>query len=537
MLLPLLLALQLPLPSTPLAGRADSDSSRGVHHALHHDLTVVIGDTGTHIVAIAATTWRLGSADPLEVELDSVYRVVRVLADGKGESRMGRITYAILQGGGVFIPHTKGAGDTLHTSIRYHGVPRDGLVIRTDSSGRRTIFADNWPNRAHGWIPLIDHVHDKASVTLHLEVPAGMQVVASGTLQKVDTLVRGRTVWTFDLPQPIPPYGIVFGAGQLATTVRAPAGCAVRCVPLAVVSYPADSAWAVDGPFHRAGDMLDFFSGLIGPFPYDRLSHVESSTIFGGMENPTAIFYDDQAYVGRKLREETVAHETAHQWFGDAVTEDDWHHLWLSEGFATYYAALWVRHADGDSAFRALMAHNAERVFASATTDRPILDLAARDLMGLLNTNNYQKGGWVLHSLRGLIGDSAYHRGIRAWYQTYRDSTALSSDFSRVMGLAAGQDLDWYFLQMLTQPGYPRLALRWKREGRTLVLTLRQVQPAAWGLYRLPRLGIRVDGRLTSVDVAGAETVVRLEDVRKDPKEIVVDPDGWWLLQSSVVTP
>jgi len=530
MLLPLLLALQL-----PLAGRADPDSIRGVHHPLHHDLTIVVGDTGQHIVAVAATTWLLGSADPLEVELDSVFRVVRVLADGRGESRMGRITFAILQGGGVFIPHNKAAGDTLHTSIRYHGVPRDGLVIRTDSTGRRTIFADNWPDRAHGWIPLIDHPHDKASVTLHLEVPAGMQVVANGTLQKIDTLVRGRTIWTFDQPQPIPPYGIVFGAGRLATTVLSPAACAVRCVPLSVVTFPEDSAWAVDGPFHRAGDMLDFYSGLIGPFPYDLLSHVESTTIFGGAENPTAIFYDHKAYASHRLGEQTVAHETAHQWFGDAVTEDDWHHLWLSEGFATYYAALWVRHADGDSAFRAVMQKNAERVFGSEATNQPIIDLAATDLMGLLNSNNYPKGAWVLHSLRGLIGDSAYNRGIRDWYQRYRDSTALSSDLSRVMGQAAGQDLDWYFTQMLTQPGYPRLQVQWKREGKTLVLTLRQLQPAAWGLYRMPHLGVRVDGRMNYADVAGAETVVRLDDVRKDPMEIVVDPEGWWLLQATVV--
>jgi len=361
MLLPLLLALQL-----PLAGRADPDSARGVHDALHHDITIVVGDTGQHIVGVAATTWRLGSADPLEVELDSVYRVVRVLADGRGESRMARITFAILQGGGVHLPHTKAAGDTLHTTIRYHGVPRDGLIIRTDSAGRRTLFADNWPNRVHGWIPLIDHPHDKATVTLHIEVPAGMRVIATGTLQKVDTLVRGRTVWHFDQPQPIPPYGIVFGAGALLTTPLEPAACAVKCVPLSVVTFAADSAWAVEGPFRRTGDMLDFCSRLIGPFPYDRLSHVQSSTRFGGMENPTAIFYDEKAYLERRLREETVAHETAHQWFGDAVTQDDWHHLWLSEGFATYYAALWIRHADGDSAFRATMRRHADRVFRSA---------------------------------------------------------------------------------------------------------------------------------------------------------------------------
>ena len=195
----------------------------------------------------------------------------------------------------------------------------------------------------------------------------------------------------------------------------------------------------MDGPFRRAGDMVDFFSRLIGPFPYDRLSHVQSTTMFGGVENPTAIFYDDNGLsAAGRLRELTVAHETAHQWFGDAVTEGDWHHLWLSEGFATYFAALWLRHADGDSAFRAEMRAAGERSSGPDATSRPILDTDATDLMGLLNSNNYPKGAWVLHSLRGLIGDSAFQAGIRDWYATYRDSTALSSDFARIMGAGGG---------------------------------------------------------------------------------------------------
>jgi aminopeptidase N len=234
------------------------------------------------------------------------------------------------------------------------------------------------------------------------------------------------------------------------------------------------------------------------------------------------------------VRELTVAHETAHQWFGDAVTQDDWHHLWLSEGFATYFAALWLRHADGDSAFRAELLRGADAVVASKATERPILDTLATDLMGLLNSNNYPKGAWVLHSLRGLIGDSAFTAGIRDWYRTYRDSSALSSDFARIMGRAAGQDLEWYFRQALLQPGYPKLDIAWRHEGRRLTLTIRQVQPEAWGRFRLPGLVIRVDGKPVMVILEGPDLVLRLDDVRRAPREIVVDPERWWLLQANV---
>ena len=527
MLLATLLLLQ-----APLAARADTIPAR--HDALHHDITILVGDTGTHIVGIATTTWRLRSAEPIEVQLDSSFRVVRVLTDGEGERRMGRITFARNPDGGVYIPHKKQAGDTIHASIRYHGPVRDGLVIRTDSSGRRTVFADNWPDRAHRWLPLEDRPGDKATVDFHVEAPPDMRVIANGVLQKVDTLPRGRRLWHFRMRQPISPYGMVIGAGPLATTELPPAACAVKCVPLAVVTYPEDSAYAVDGPFRRTGEMLDFFSDLIGAFPYDRLSHVQSTTMFGGMENPTAIFYDAGAYRKRAVRELTVAHETAHQWFGDAVTQDDWHHLWLSEGFATYFAALWLRHAEGDSAFRAELRRRAEAVYASKATERPILDTLATDLMGLLNSTNYPKGAWVLHTLRGLIGDSAFTAGIRDWYRTYRDSSALSADFARIMGQAAGQDLEWYFRQALLQPGYPKLDIGWRHEGRRLTLTIRQVQPEGWGTFRLPGLVIRVDGKPVTVNIEKGETALRLDDIRRAPREIVVDPDGWWLLQASV---
>lgn len=524
----LLLALQ-----APLAARADT--LRPKNDALNHDVSIVLSDTGTHFVGIMQTTWRLRSSDPIEVQLDSVYRVVRVLTDGEGEKRLGRITFAINPGGGVYIPHHKQAGDTLVTSIRYHGIPRDGLVIRIDSTtGSRTVFADNWPDRAHKWLPLEDHPSDKATVAMHIEVPAGIQVIATGVLQKIDTLPRGRTVWHYRMNQRISPYGIVFGAAKLATTTVPDAGCAVKCVPLAVVTYPQDSAVAMKTAFPRVGDMIDFFSGLIGPFPYDRLSHVQSTTMFGGMENPTAIFYDTRAVASGKMSEATVAHETAHQWFGDAVTEDDWHHVWLSEGFATYYSALWVRHADGEPAFQTVMAAAADRIRKAPETNRPIIDLAQTDLFALLNSNSYPKGSWVLHTLRGLIGDSAYNTGIRDWYRSYRDSSALSEDFARVMSKASGQDLSGYFTQALTQPGFPQLQLTWRHVKQTLQLTVRQTQPTAWGSFSLPNLVIRVDGKDFVTQVSGPETVLTLEGVAKLPKRVEVDPDHWWLLDASV---
>ncbi len=530
----LLLFLQVAGASfSPLAQQFDPDSLRPRHRPLHYDVQLVISDTGQHVVGQVQSTWLLSSADPLEIQLDTAFRVVRVLLEGREQTRLARTQFAI-QGSGVYIPHEKGPGDTLRAAVRYHGVPRDGLVFAADPVHGPSVFADNWPDRAHRWLPLADHPSAKVTAEFHVEVPPGMQVVATGRLTRVDTLARGRTAWHFRQDQPVPPYGLVLGAGRFAVTPLPAAACEVKCVPGAIVTFPDDSAWALNGPFRRVGEIVAWMSRLVGPFPYDRLLHVQASTRYGGMENPTAIYYASELYHNRALDEGTVAHEIAHQWFGDAVTEDDWRHLWLSEGFATYFAALWAEQAEGAEARQAALARGARQIFASPVTDQPILAYGSDTLAALLNSNNYPKGAWVLHSLRGLLGDSVFFRGLREYYETFRHRTALSSDFAAVMGRVAGTDLEWYFRQALTQPGYPRLAVTWKRDGRRLVLKIRQTQPEAWGTYRLPGLALDLGGRRIQADVSGPETTLVVKDVKRDPERIVVDPDGWWLLQASV---
>jgi aminopeptidase N len=288
-----------------------------------------------------------------------------------------------------------------------------------------------------------------------VQAPAGYQVLANGTLGTIDTLAYGQLVWNYQMDRPIPPYTMVVAVGKFAITRLPDAACAVRCVPQAVWTAPEDSAFAVGGPFRRVGEIVEFYSRLIGPFPYSSLAHVEAITPYGGMENATAIFYNDSLYRARALPEQTVAHEVAHQWFGDAVTEDDWHHLWLSEGFATYLAAMWSEHAGGAPALATAMRKEADAYFASAEVDRPILDPAVRNLDSLLNENNYQKGAWVLHQLRGMIGDSLFVAGLRAYYVQYRDSAAVSEDFAR-NGISARRSLS---------PATPCSIFEWPRIG------------------------------------------------------------------------
>src|SRR3989442_3668966 len=120
--------------------------------------------------------------------------------------------------------------------------------------------------------------------------------------------------------------------------------------------------------------------------------------------------------------EDVVAHEIAHQWFGDSVTESTWADLWLSEGFATYFAGLFVEKYEGEDAFRDYLRNQAARYFAyEKQRNAPIHDTTTVELMKLLNENNYQKGAWVLHMLRKRLGDDAFFRGLRAYYNAHRE--------------------------------------------------------------------------------------------------------------------
>jgi len=334
---------------------------------------------------------------------------------------------------------------------------------------------------------------------------------------------------------------MVLGATTFSVSRHRPIVHGRDTIPITVWTYPEDSAFADSGPFRRATEIVETLERLVGPFPYEKLAHVESSTRYGGMENSTAIFYAEKPYVDRTMREGVVRHETSHQWFGDAVTEREWGHLWLSEGFASYFDLVVGAALHGDSVLSEGLARDARAYFDSKVQDRPLVDTAEHDPNKLLNENSYQKGAWVLHMLRGSVGDSAFFRGIREYYRVYRDSTALSSDFQRMMEQAAGRSLDPFFRQWLWQPGAPKLEVRWRYEAaeHRVRLDITQTQPEAWGTFRLPRLvieAVAATGTATRrVYAVDDRTTIAYLELDAAPTAIRVDPDHRLLVQSTVL--
>ena len=436
----------------------------------------------------------------------------------------------------IHVPLPVGTDGRFAVRVTYAGAVEDGLIIRTDPEGRWTGFGDNWPNRGRHWIPSVDHPSDKATVGWTVIAPAERTVVGNGTLTERTPLPDGRVRTRWRESHPIPVYLMVIAAAPLLEYSLGETACGLasagRCVPQSVYTAPEQRVM-LPGPFAVAGEIVRHFATLVGVFPYERLAHLQSSTRFGGMENATAIFYADALFRTAKMSEGLIAHETAHQWFGDAVTEREWPHVWLSEGFATYFAALWTQHAHGDTAFRAEM----ERIRTSVLSDedavpkRPVIDTAQTELLALLNRNSYEKGGFVLHMLRGQVGDSAFFGALRRYYATYRDGTALTDDLRRLMDETSGQRLDWFFDQWLRRPGFAEVDVTWSHDPSSQQVLLDIRQNDRFGAFRFPltvELRDAAGGVRRATVTVPAERHVRLVVPGAQvsaPRAVVVDPD------------
>jgi aminopeptidase N len=474
-----------------------------------------------------------------------------VLADGVSSMWLDfeGMTVDSLRAGGVNMPfeHREGRlsfhlnrpyrrNEIAMIEVQYHGTPaKRGVLIAKNRQQQRVFFAENWPDNAHYWFPCIDHPHDKATVDFAVTAPEIYRVIANGRLMATESLQGGRKLTRWSEAVAIPTYCIVFGAANFTVTR---AGKAAK-VPLIFYYYPFDSRSA-KAKFARSDRIMDYFAGLIGPYPYEKLAQVESTTLIGGMENASAIFYAEKSFAGKSISEAPVPHEIAHQWFGDSITEADWDHLWLSEGFATYFDALFYEHMDGPDALKQRMARAAEAVMRlSDKQPGAIVDPAVTDPSKKLNAFNYEKGAWVLHMLRGILGDRMFFSGIRSYYRLYAGKTVLSEDFEKVMESISGVPLDNFFRQWLYQPGWPqyRVLWRWNAEARAVDLSIRQEQTT--GLYDMPlEIVAHVGHRVQSQKVRVSEEVrsIRIPLPAK-PDVLEIDPKGWVLKSVTVEKP
>ena len=412
-------------------------------------------------------------------------------------------------------------------TVEYLGIPATGLQIAPTKHGDRSFFSDNWSSRAKNWLPTVDHPYDKASNEFIITAPNHYQVISNGLLMEETDLGNGLrlTHWKNDVP--IATWLYVLGVAKFA--VQYVDTFDGKSIQTWVYKQDRDAGFydfAI--PTKQA---LAWLTDLVGPFSYQKLANIQSNSVGGGMEAASAIFYGDRSVTGTRDKrwQHIIVHEIAHQWFGNAVTEYEWNDLWLSEGFATYYTLLFRLYAYGREDFVAGLNNARDRVYAYYENDydfriiRPHFS-NLNDVSGIMI---YQKGAWVLHMLRALVGEDAYNAGVRTYYAAYKDANASTADFRRHIEEASGMELEWFFDQWLYQGGVVHLEGSWAVESGELTITLQQTQPQ-YSFRIAPEFDvIYEDGsrERISFEFKGNLPVTQIWPAPKAIAEVVLDPD------------
>lgn len=336
-----------------------------------------------------------------------------------------------------------GAGQRFDVRVRYAG--RTGRP--TDSTGSLYGWVTtsdgavvaNEPDGASTWFPANDHPTDKAGYRFAVTVPRGTVAVANGLLASRRT-TGARTTWVWDAPDPMATYLATATIGDF--DLRRSVGGGVPIID----AVDRDLPDAADDGLARTGDMLDYFSGLLGPYPFVAYGGIVDDDPLGyALETQTRSLFTGRA------DEITAAHELAHQWLGDDVGPARWSDIWLNEGWATYLEWTWSGHVGGDTPQELF-----DGVMAKPATDpfwRTVVADPGRDRM--FSDPVYLRGGAALHALHQRVGDAVFWRLARAWVSTYSGRTASTADFVRLASDVAGEDLRGFFDTWVRQPVKP----------------------------------------------------------------------------------
>ncbi len=338
-------------------------------------------------------------------------------------------------------------------TIEYEGTPDQtefpgwGMPVGWQADDEDGWFTMSEPDGTATWVPVNDHPSDKATWTFRLDVPKGVTAIANGRLQggapkRTD---QGRDRWTWVEEQPMASYLVLTAIGDY-DLVSSDHG-AVRVVR----AFPSSMGKQDRSAFDPIEEILDFYSSQFGPYPNDDAGAIVVPTELGlALESQTRPLFGTDGVMGDSAP--ALAHELAHQWFGDAVTPTTWTDVWLNEGFATYADWMWEEYDGGASV---------ADVAARTARTKPAEDAAVRDpeSAGEFTSAVYEGGALALQALRTTVGDEAFFRIVRRWVSTYDGQSAGTGDLIAIASDESGRDLAGFFdawLDQTPQPALPR---------------------------------------------------------------------------------
>ncbi|MBM4015310.1 MAG: M1 family metallopeptidase, partial [Planctomycetes bacterium] len=379
------------------------------------------------------------------------------------------------------------AGQALQVEVRYSGEkPRRGLWFIQPTPENPDRLPECWSqgqaeDNRH-WIPTWDYPTDRATFEGEFTVKDGLTVVSNGKLLGKRSAGDGQSTWHFALDFAFPTYLISLCIGDYERYADD-----WRGIPVEYYVQRGVGEAKARRSFGQTPDMMEFFSTRIGvPYMYPKYSQVAvQDFIAGGMENISATtqsdgtLHDEREHLDRDSQG-LVAHELAHQWWGDYLTCRTWRHLWLNEGFAQYFDALYQEKVNGRDAF-ALQVRNSQQsaLNADARAPRPLVEsFFNRGPRGDGHNNVYVRGASVLHMIRHLLGDEGWWKAMHHWCTKHAGDLVDTTDLEIAIEEATGQNLHWLFEQFVWLGGHPKFSVvqSWDAEKKEVVLDVKQLQ-------------------------------------------------------------
>jgi aminopeptidase N len=502
---------------------------------LHYDITIDMDFTNSALFGDTRVISVSQEAGLSLIDLDLTVLTVDAVMNAVGDTLDYVYADPVLT---INLDQSYAVGDSFEVRVVYHGTPGnegpggfggfyfDGIPITAFQMGVGLV-ADP-PSMGKYWFPCWDWPCDKATAEYTITVPGLRKTaVCNGTL--VETVVDsvGNTMtFVWSAMHEMAPHVMTVAARKYTTMVDPTYDWIYYWV------WPGDEADAAIH-FQNVGLMMDAFLDRYGPYPFDKFGYVCATK--GDMEHQTCVTHNSYLVGPNNIYDWLLAHEMAHQWWGDCVSVNDWRDVWLSEGFATYSEAVFMEHAYGTAAYHTYMENNLMGPVLGSWENFPIYDP-----VNLWGTTTYEKGGTVLHMLRHVIGDSVFFDALAAYKQAYNYQSATSAQFQEVVETVSGQDLDWFFDEWIYDRHWPEYEYSWQgqpsRDDYSLTLVIDQVQETG-PVFTMP---VEVGVTTTSGDTLVKLWVDESHEVfhlvlSAEPTAVELDPDNWILDQHEEV--
>lgn len=451
----------------------------------------------------------------------------------------------------VSLPKPLAAGAVAEVKVAYAATPRRGLYFVGPDAAYpkrpRQAWTQGQDIDSRHWFPCLDTPAQKCPSEVTATFPAEMTALSNGRL--VGDVKRGRRrTMHFRLDAPHAPYLVTLVVGRFSSFSRKAGATTLR-----TLVQPGREAEAKRVVKHTAR-MLALFESTFGrPYPWGDYAQVfVADFIFGGMENTSAttltdaVLYDARAALDYDA-DFLVAHELAHQWFGDLLTCRDWPHGWLNEGFATWAEVLWKETAEGRDAGDHQRKVDLDS-YLSETSERYTRPLVARrfdEPIDLFDRHLYEKGALVLHELRTRLGDADFFAALRHYVAAHAGGSVESVDLARAVETVTGRNVDRFFDEYVYRAGHPKLKakLAWEAEAGRVRVEVTQQQEAPCELPLLVELEVQGEVSAHVLQVSEAHHTFFLPAAR-EPSWCAVDPRrdrlatleeekpaGWWRAQ------